>query len=83
MLNSIQLKTKNAFEDINNSELKDLPGVCMKQYSKTNSGYDHFGIIFKKDIENKNYIITNRDNANDVFKYETIDNMLEDGWVVD
>lgn len=74
----LQDETKNAFLDINNSPLKNMPVICMK-----NSDGNRDGFVFKMDIQDELFIITDSTDPHTLYNYETIDKMLEDGWVVD
>ena len=69
-------ETKKAFNDIENSVLKDLPIICMKSF------HGSFGLIFKNDIIKNNYIIIDRETQTKII-YNTLDEMIEAGWVVD
>ena len=72
----LQEETKKIFEDINNSELKNLNTICMKSYN------GRFGVIKKSDIENQNYTIYYV-NHRGFYYYCSIEAMLQDGLVID
>ena len=69
-------RTEAAFEDIENSILKDMPVICMK------NGDGRFGSITKGEILAGNFNIWNRTKEH-WEEYEDLKAMLNDGWVVD
>jgi len=70
-------RTKDAFLDIDNSELKILDVTCMKNID------GRFGMIPNWAIHVKTFSIVDSDDKKIVYKYTTLDEMLNDGWVVD
>ena len=68
--------TRQAFLDVENSPLSELPIVCMKKYS------GEFGIITQEHIRNNIYSIMLNEDAS-VGDYDSLEGMLADGWVVD
>jgi len=70
-------RTEEAFSDFDNSALSELNFVCMKH-----SGYDKFGIITRSDIVNKTWSIVDRDN-HEVYTFNSLSDLLADGWIVD
>jgi hypothetical protein len=72
----LQGKTHIAFSDFDNSELAGMPYVCMKEYK------GRFGIISADDIRNKNIVIIDREDSTE-YSFDSIDDMLASGWVVD
>jgi len=69
-------QTKLAFENIDESPLKDLKTICMKNDD------GRFGTIQYENVKNKTYHIRYRTN-NGFYIYFSLDEMLRDGWVVD
>ena len=72
----IQQETKKAFEDVNNSSLKNLKVVCMKNWE------NKFAIITLQQIETGNIKLVDRDEGKS-YNYDTVDDMINAGWVVD
>lgn len=72
----LQDETKKAFLDINNSELKDLEVICMKNSD------GRFGTIQYDNIKNNIFHIKYT-NSNGFYMYFSLDDMINDGWVVD
>ncbi len=63
----LQRQTRELFERMN--------GAFMKHF-----GDSRFGLcIF---IDGK-YVITDREESGDVWKYDSVDEMIEDGWAID
>jgi len=72
----LQNQTKIAFENIDESPLKDLQYICMKNDD------GRFGIMKQENIRNKVFHIMYTDNKG-IYMYWSLDEMLQDGWVVD
>jgi hypothetical protein len=71
-------RTLTAFRDINNSELKTMPFVCMK-----NLDIDAFGIITRYSIqEDVPFEIINRE-TDEKYIFQTPEEVVEAGWMVD
>ncbi len=63
----LQQQTRELFEKMN--------GACMKHF-----GDSRFGLcIF---IDGK-YVITDREESGDVWEYDSVDEMIDDGWAID
>jgi hypothetical protein len=75
-------RTLSAFKDFDNSELKDLPLICMKNYDIGGNGIV-FGIITRTLIQEKfNLVITDRDTNNEYLYYDA-EELVNAGWMVD
>jgi len=74
--------TREVFENFEKSELYVLPRVCMKNMNRSEYGKSQFAIISSDNIiENKLILIDRGTQSETVF--DTIDDMLEAGWVID
>jgi len=74
--------TREVFENFENSELYVLPMVCMKNMARSEYGKSEFAIISSDNIiENKLILIDRGTQSETVF--DTIDDMLDAGWVID
>ena len=78
--NILREETEKAFLDIDNSDLKSLSIICMKNAN------GRFGVIVKNQMKLNVYIVVDND-YNDtpehVYNYESLTDMLDAGWVVD
>jgi len=72
----LQNQTKLAFENIDKSPLKNLNTICMKNDD------GRFGTIQHENIKNGIFHIR-YENSNGFYMYFSLDEMLQDGWVVD
>ena len=72
-------QTKNAFENFEDSEVYILSTICLKNI-KTKPM--QFATISHENAYNKNYIIKDRSNHNEI-KYNSLEDMLNAGWVID
>ena len=73
---SLQQKTKETLENISESALKDLSAIQMKNYE------DYFGFILKKDLEKGIIRIIDHDDYSR-YNFNSIDELIEAGWVLD
>lgn len=72
----LQEQTKKAFLDFDNSDLSFLDVVCMKNSD------GRFGLIQKDNIIHKKWEVYDR-LSNNFQEYGSLDDLIEDGWVVD
>ena len=63
----LQEQTRELFEKMN--------GACMKHF-----GDSRFGLCIL--IDGK-YVIRDRGKSGDVWEYDSVDDMIEDGWAID
>ena len=70
-------RTRQAFSDIGNSELANMPAICLKNAD------GRFGIILNESIQNGVFIIQDRSSVRATYNYKTLEEFLADGWVVD
>jgi len=71
-----QQRTIDVFDNFEVSSLSELPIICMKNYD------GRFGIIRRTDIISKTYIITSNTQLKH-YRYDSIQHMINDGWVID
>jgi len=69
-------ETVNSFKDLDNSKLKDFSLICMKSFD------DKFGLVNGSDIRNNVFKVLDR-STNEFYNYETLDDLIKAGWVVD
>ena len=65
--NELQKQTRDLFEKMN--------GAFMKHF-----GDSRFGLCILID---EKYVITDRGESGDVWEYDSVDDMIEDGWAID
>ncbi len=74
--------TREVFENFEKSELYVLPMVCMKNMTRSEHGKSKFAIISSDDIIENKLILVDRETQSETV-FDTIDDMLEAGWVID
>jgi hypothetical protein len=79
---SLQDETKNAFKDIYNSSLKDMQFIYMKNID------GRFGLCSRDEIARQNVIhVIDRDategSDDNVYPYNSIQSLIDSGWIVD
>jgi len=70
-------ETRKAFTDINKSELNNFANVCLKNAD------GRFGVIFREDIDNNNWWVMDSFTDNKTYQYNSLKQMLDNGWIVD
>ena len=69
-------ESRKALSDVNNSELKDLEVICLKNKD------GRFGMVLRDMIAEGIASVVSSDYSGH-WEYETLEEMLQDGWIVD
>jgi hypothetical protein len=72
-------KSKELLLNIDNNHLKDLPIIYMKRYTNNRE----FGYITHGNVINDIFIIFDHDTDKTMYIYDTLNDMLNDGWLID
>ncbi len=70
-------RTLEAFNDIGNSSLKNMPIICMKNHT-----LNKYGIIHRITIEEKALVINDRE-THETYEFDSPQALVEAGWIVD
>ncbi len=76
----LQNRTREAIQEPDVRYIMADGNVPLKKWS-TRKGV--FGLIHFSDFMDEKFIVKNRENAELVWEYGSLDEMIEDGWAVD
>ncbi len=76
----LQKRTREAIQEPDVRYIMADGNVALKKWSP---GKGVFGLIHFSDLINEKFVVKNRKDAEQVWEYGSLDEMIEDGWAVD